>query len=208
MNNGDAEGRVEILDAAKPGSGRKSRGGGGGASRVTTKRGHSHPETVQLMEAVVERENMKAAWLRVKGNKGAAGVDGMSVDALLPYLREGWPSIKEDLLAGRYQPSPVRKVEIPKPGGGMRQLGIPAVLDRFIQQAVLQVLQRSWDQTFSEQSYGFRFGSSAHQAVAQAQTRMPSGVTGKAREGLPMSINRKLRSWNVKVFLESFTLLF
>ncbi len=97
------------------------------------------------MEAVVERENMKAAWLRVKGNKGAAGVDGMSVDALLPYLREHWPSIKEDLLAGRYQPSPVRKVEIPKPGGGMRQLGIPTVLDRLIQQALHQVLQPIFD---------------------------------------------------------------
>ena len=100
MISRDAEGRVEIPDAAKPGSDRKSRGGAEGASRVTAKRGHSHPETLQLMEAVVERENMKTAWLRVEGNKGAAGVDGMSVDALLPYLREQWPSIKDDLLAG------------------------------------------------------------------------------------------------------------
>jgi hypothetical protein len=115
------------------------RGGGAGASRVMAKRGYSHPEMLQLMEAGVERENMKTAWLHVKGNKGAAGVDGKTLDVLLPYLREHWSSLKEDLLAGRYQPRPVRKVEIPKPGGGMRQLGIPTVLDRLIQQALHQV---------------------------------------------------------------------
>jgi RNA-directed DNA polymerase len=107
------------------------------------------------MEVVVERENMKAAWRRVKGNKGAPGVDGMTVDALLPYLRERWSGIKEDLLAGRYQPSPVRKVEIPKPGGGMRQLGIPTVLDRLIQQALHQVLQPIFDPTPSLPKYPF-----------------------------------------------------
>ena len=175
MISRDAEGRVEIPDAAKPGSDRKSRGGAEGASRVTAKRGHSHPETLQLMEAVVERENMKTAWLRVKGNKGAAGVDGMSVDALLPYLREQWPSIKDDLLAGRYQPSPVRKVEIPKPGGGMRQLGIPTVLDRLIQQALHQVLQPIFDSRFSASSYGFRPGRGAHQAVTQAKAYVAEG---------------------------------
>jgi RNA-directed DNA polymerase len=127
------------------------------------------------MEAVVERENMKTAWLRVKGNKGAAGVDGMSVDALLPYLREYWPSIKEDLLAGRYEPSPIRKVEIPKPGGGMRQLGIPTVLDRLIQQGLHQVLQPIFDPGFSASSYGFRPGRGAHQAVAQAKAYMAAG---------------------------------
>ncbi len=175
MNRGDAEGRVEIPGAAKPGSGRKSRRGGEGASRVTVRRGHSHPETLQLMEAVVERENMKMAWLRVKGNKGAAGVDGMSVDALLPHLREHWPNIKEDLLVGRYEPSPVRKVEIPKPGGGMRQLGIPTVLDRLIQQALHQVLQPIFDPGFSASSYGFRPGRGAHQAVAQAKAYVAAG---------------------------------
>jgi RNA-directed DNA polymerase len=175
MNRGDAEGRVEIPGAAKSGSGRKSRRGGDGASRVTAKRGHSHPETLQLMEAVVERENMKTAWLRVKENKGAAGVDGMSVDALLPYLREHWANIKEDLLAGRYQPSPVRRVEIPKPSGGLRQLGIPTVLDRLIQQALHQVLQPIFDPGFSVSSYGFRPGRGAHQAVAQAKAYVAAG---------------------------------
>jgi RNA-directed DNA polymerase len=175
MNHGDAEGRVAIPGAAKSGSGQKSRGGKDGASRVTAKRGYSHPETLQLMEAVVERENMKKAWLRVKGNKGAAGVDGMSVDALLPYLREHWSNIKEDLLVGRYEPSPVRKVEIPKAGGGMRQLGIPTVLDRLIQQALHQVLQPIFDPSFSVSSYGFRPGRGAHQAVAQAKAYVASG---------------------------------
>ena len=127
------------------------------------------------MAEVVERENMKTAWLRVKGNKGAAGVDGMTVDVLLPYLREHWSSLKEDLLAGRYQPRPVRKVEIPKPGGGMRQLGIPTVLDRLIQQALHQVLQPLFDPDFSESSYGFRPGRSAWQAVSQAREYVAGG---------------------------------
>jgi RNA-directed DNA polymerase len=175
MNHGDVEGRVAMPGAAKPGSGRKSRGGKDGASRVTAKRGHSRPETLQLMEAVVERENMKTAWLRVKGNKGAAGVDGMSVDALLPYLREHWPTIKEDLLADKYQPSPVRQVEIPKPGGGMRQLGIPTVQDRLMQQALHQVLQPIFDPGFSASSYGFRPGRGALQAVTQAKAYVAAG---------------------------------
>jgi RNA-directed DNA polymerase len=175
MNCGDAEGRVAMPGAAKPGRGRKPRRGGDGVSRVTAKRGHSHPETLQLMEAVVERENMKRAWLRVRGNKGAAGVDGMNVDALLPYLREHWPNIKENLLAGRYQPNPVRKVEIPKPGGGVRQLGIPTVLDRLIQQALHQVLQPIFDPGFSASSYGFRPGRGAQQAMAQAKVYVAEG---------------------------------
>jgi RNA-directed DNA polymerase len=127
------------------------------------------------MEAVVERENMKAAWKRVKANKGAAGVDGMSVDALPVYLREHWPRIKEELLAGRYEPGPVRQVEIPKPGGGLRSLGIPTVLDRLIQQAVHQVLQPLFDPDFSESSYGFRPGRSAWQTVAQAREYVAGG---------------------------------
>jgi RNA-directed DNA polymerase len=127
------------------------------------------------MEAVVECENMKAAWKRVKANKGAAGVEGMSVDALPAYLREYWPRIKEELLAGRYEPSPVRQVEIPKPGGGLRPLGIPTVLDRLIQQAVHQVLQPLFDPDFSESSYGFRPGRSAWQAVALAREYVAGG---------------------------------
>jgi len=122
------------------------------------------------MEAVVERENMFGALRQVEANKGSAGVDGVSVDALRACLREHWPRIKEELLEGRYQPQPVRKVEIPKPGGkGMRQLGIPTVMDRLIQQALNQVMQPIFDPDFSESSYGFRPGRSAHQAVLRAR---------------------------------------
>src|SRR6202162_3526533 len=103
-----------------------------------------------LLEAIVERDNLKKALTHVKRNKGAAGVDGMSVDALAPHLKEHWPAIRAQLLEGTYKPQPVRRVEIPKASGGTRSLGIPTVLDRFIQQAVLQVLQAEWDPTFSE----------------------------------------------------------
>jgi RNA-directed DNA polymerase len=130
----------------------------------------------RLMEEVCERENLKRALKRVKANKGAPGVDGMTVQALPAFLREQWPSIRDTLLNGTYKPQPVRRVEIPKPdGGGVRKLGIPCALDRFVQQAVLQVLQRQWDPTFSEASYGFRPGRSAHQAVAKAQSYIQSG---------------------------------
>ena len=129
-----------------------------------------------MMEAVVERENMRAALKRVEANKGAAGVDGMAVDALRPWLHEHWPRVKEELLEGRYKPSPVRRVDIPKPGGGTRQLGIPTVLDRLIQQAVLQVMQPVFDGEFSESSYGFRPGRGAHQAVLAAQAHVASGL--------------------------------
>jgi len=108
-------------------------------------------------------------------HKGAAGIDGMSLDALAPHLKEHWPAIRAQLLEGTYQPQPVRRVEIPKAMGGTRSLGIPTVLDRFIQQAVLQVLQAEWDPTFSEHSFGFRPKRSAHQAVARAQELIASG---------------------------------
>ena len=121
------------------------------------------------MEAIVERDNLRKALAQVRRNKGAPGVDGMSVDALARYLKEHWLTIRAQLLAGTYRPQPVRRVEIPKATGGTRPLGIPTVLDRFIQQAVLQVLQADWDPTFSEHSFGFRPGRSAHQAVARAQ---------------------------------------
>src|SRR5258705_699603 len=120
------------------------------------------------MEAMVERENLRRALAHVKRNKGAAGIDGMSLDALAPHLKEHWPAIRAQLLEGTYQPQPVRRVEIPKALGGTRSLGIPTVLDRFIQQAVLQVLQAEWDPTFSEHSFGLRPKRSAHQAVARA----------------------------------------
>ena len=129
----------------------------------------------RLMEEVGERENLKAAWRQVKGNKGSAGVDGMTVGGLTDYLKQHWATIREQLLNGTYVPQPVRRVEIPKPDGGVRKLGIPTVLDRFIQQAVMQVLQRRWDRTFSDHSYGFRPGRSAHQAVAQAQQYIAEG---------------------------------
>ena len=136
----------------------------------------SPAKTDRLMEEVCERENLKEALQRVKANKGSAGVDGMTVGQVTDYLKQHWPAIREQLLNGTYEPKPVRRAEIPKPdGGGMRKLGIPSVLDRFIQQAVMQVLQRRWDPTFSEYSYGFRPGRSAHQAVAQAQQYIAEG---------------------------------
>jgi RNA-directed DNA polymerase len=127
------------------------------------------------MEAIVERENLKKALVQVQRNKGASGIDGMRVEDLARYLKEHWPTIRSQLLEGTYKPQPVRRVEIPKATGGTRPLGIPTVLDRFIQQAVMQVLQADWDRTFSEASFGFRPGRSAHQAVARAQELIASG---------------------------------
>ena len=127
------------------------------------------------MEEVLKRENLKEALKRVKANKGSAGVDGMTVQQLPRYLVKHWPEHRYQLLSGTYQPQPVRRVEIPKPDGGVRKLGIPTALDRLIQQALLQVLQGKWDPTFSEHSYGFRPGRSAHQAVAQAQQYIAEG---------------------------------
>jgi RNA-directed DNA polymerase len=131
--------------------------------------------TNRMMEEVCERENLKEALRRVKANKGSAGIDGMTVGEITDYLKQHWPAIREQLMNGTYEPKPVRRVEIPKPDGGVRKLGIPTVLDRFIQQAVMQVLQRQWDRTFSDYSYGFRPGRSAHQAVAQAQRYIAEG---------------------------------
>ena len=130
-----------------------------------------------LMEQVVERSNLFAALARVRRNGGSPGMDGMSVEALPEYLKRKWPEIRESLLLGTYEPQPVRRVEIPKPGGGVRRLGVPTVVDRFIQQALLQVLQPIWDRTFSEWSYGFRPGRSAQQAVAQAQRYLGMGYS-------------------------------
>src|SRR5215510_6549043 len=140
----------------------------------------SEPErpanTCRIMEDVCERANLKEALRQVTSNKGSAGIDGMTVDQLADYLKQHWPAIREQLLNGAYEPKPVRRVEIPKPdGGGVRKLGIPTVLDRFIQQAVMQVLQRQWDPTFSHHSYGFRPRRSAHQAVSQAQQYIAQG---------------------------------
>jgi RNA-directed DNA polymerase len=138
----------------------------------------SPARTDRLMEEVCERENLKEALRQVKANKGSPGVDGMTVGGITDYLKQHWPAIREQLLNGTYEPKPVRRVEIPKPdGGGVRKLGIPTVLDRLIQQAVLQVLQKRWDRTFSDHSYGFRPGRSAHQAVAKAQQYIAEGCS-------------------------------
>jgi len=132
-------------------------------------------ESKYIMEAICETENMKRALKRVVSNKGSAGIDEMTVERLPLHLREHWPEIRSKLLEGSYRPQPVRQVEIPKPNGGKRKLGIPAVLDRLIQQAILQVLQRQWDKTFSELSYGFRPRRSQHQAISKAQEYIKEG---------------------------------
>jgi len=130
---------------------------------------------MELMSAVLERGNMKRAYDRVLRNKGAPGVDGMTVEGLKPFLKAQWPAIKVQLQEGRYRPSAVRKVEIPKPGGGRRMLGIPTVLDRFIQQALHQVMSPLFEAEFSNHSYGFRPGRSAAQAVQQARAYVEEG---------------------------------
>lgn len=140
-----------------------------------------------LMERALSPENRKKALARVRRNKGSPGMDGMETEALPAYLDAHWNRLESELLAGRYQPQPVKRVEIPKPGGGMRQLGIPTVLDRFIQQALLQALQPQIDPSFSSQSYGFRPGRSAHDAICQAQRYIQEG-----------------RRWVVDVDLEKF----
>jgi RNA-directed DNA polymerase len=129
-----------------------------------------------LMELVCERQNCLAALKRVRENKGSPGIDGMTVKELPAFLKLHWPRLREELLSGRYQPQPVRRVLIPKPGGGERELGIPSVLDRFIQQALLQVLQPRFDPTFSEASYGFRPGRRAHDAVRRARAYVQEGL--------------------------------
>ena len=156
MTKGDAERRAEKLESHPEGSRRNRREEGLGASKVTARREHSGPETEQLMEAVVERENMWQALKRVERNRGAAGVDSMTVEQLRAYLREHWLRIKEELLAGDYQPQPVRKVEIPKPGGERdADLGIPTVVDRLIQQALHQVISPSLNRTFPNRVTAF-----------------------------------------------------
>ncbi len=188
MESADADRQTEMSVTAPDGSRRNRRDYGGGVSRPTARTDNSCPRTMQMMEAVVERENMIAALFRVEANKGSAGVDEMPVESLRSYLCDHWPDIKEQLLADRYIPSPVRRVDIPKPNGkGMRQLGIPTVIDRLIQQALHQVMQPVFDGDFSESSYGFRPSRSAHQAVLAARSHVSSG-----------------RRWVVDIDLEKF----
>jgi len=156
---------------------------------TATAHGPERSGTDDLMSQIVERSNLARAWQRVRQNKGSAGIDGMTVDELVPYLRAHWPAIREQLLAGRYQPSAVRQHLIPKADGRMRMLGIPTVLDRFIQQAVLKVLQPRFDPRFSESSDGFRPGRRAHDAVCKAQQYVQESCRAVAA-GWSMSIWR------------------
>src|SRR5215831_1055912 len=169
----------ESLDFHSGPTGETRRATGEETESLSTGHAPENPaNTNQLMEEVCERENLKQALQQVKANKGSPGIDGMTVEELPGHLKQHWPVIREQLLSGTYEPKPVRRVEIEKPdGGGMRKLGIPCVLDRFVQQAVLQVLQKRWDPTFSDHSYGFRPGRSAHPAVAQAQQYIAAGYS-------------------------------
>ena len=165
----------------------ETRPGRGEGHRVTGALPDAGTLAQGLMEAVVEPRNMRQALKRVRANKGSAGIDGMTVEELPAYLQEHWPAIREQLLAGGYAPAPIKRVEIPKPDGGMRQLGIPTVLDRLIQQATLQVLEPLYDPSFSPFSYGFRAGRSAHQALKAAREHVTAG-----------------RGWVVDLDLEKF----
>ncbi len=175
MDETDAVKKAEKLERA-------GRAGGGTAERTGAARQASGApgeqagdEALGLMEEVLRRENLKAAYRRVLRNGGSGGVDGRRVEDLKEQIREEWPVVREALLSGTYEPSPVLKVEIPKPGGGVRELGIPTVMDRMIQQALLQVLTPIFDPTFSEDSYGFRPGRSTHQAVLRAREHIAAG---------------------------------
>ncbi len=178
---------AEMPDPIPGESGRKSQWPGVGASSATARKEYDCRESERLMEVVVERSNMKAAYKRVVKNKGSAGADGMTVDELKPYLTSEWERIKSELLEERYEPQPVLQVEIPKPDGGIRKLGIPTVVDRLIGQAIHQALEPIFDPGFSESSYGFRRGRSAHQAVEQARRYVAEG-----------------RRWAVDIDLEKF----
>ena len=150
---------------------------GGTEPPVTERKAESPAKAKGLMEEIIDPENLKEALKRVKANKGSAGVDRMKVDELTDYLRKHWPDLRDQLLSGTYKPQPVLRVEISKPAGGIRKLGIPVVVDRWIQQAVMQVLQGIWDRIFSEHSYGFRPNRSARQAVGRAQEHLAAGYT-------------------------------
>ncbi len=176
--NGKRQKNLDLQALAPNGRGEPSVGGDEGTETFVAKPPSQSPAyTEQLMEEVCNRENLERAWKRVRSNKGGPGVDGMTIDSAKAHLREHWPNIRSQLLEGTYQPLPVKRVEIPKPDGGVRKLGVPCVVDRLIQQAMLQVLQDRWDPTFSEHSFGFRPGRSAHQAVTQAQRYIAEGFS-------------------------------
>lgn len=181
----EAEAPARVAEAG--GAGRKPRTKRGGVELGTATFGRTKSEDHRLMEEVVERSNLQLAYQRVVKNKGAPGVDDVSVPEFKDWLKMHWPSVKTALLEGRYLPRPVRRVDIPKPAGGVRTLGVPTVVDRLIQQALHQVLQPLFEPTFSEGSFGFRPGRGAHQAVRKAQ--------GYIREG---------KRWVVDIDLEKF----
>ena len=186
MRTDEAQMHERVQPTAEEG-GRNLLGADGGAEIGTAAVGQTKAQAPSLMEAVVERSNMWRAYRRVVGNGGAAGVDALEVTALRDWLKVQWPSVKAALLTGQYIPQAVRAVDIPKPTGGVRTLGIPTVVDRLIQQALLQVLQPIYEPGFSESSYGFRPGRSAQQAVLQAQRYVQEG-----------------RRWVVDIDLEKF----
>jgi len=176
MDRADTDKKAERLERAGRVGGGTAEGTGAGACQMTGASGEKARDgALLLMEEVLRDENLTAAYERVVGNGGSGGVDGRSVDDLKKHLRTDWPRIREQLLSGTYKPSPVRKVEIPKPGGGKRTLGIPTVMDRMIQQALSQALTPIFDPTFSEDSYGFRPGRSTHQAVLRAKGYIEAG---------------------------------
>ena len=171
----DGEAGARHGGARAEADGRNLSGAGSGAESGTAAVGRTKPEALRQMEAAVERSNMLCAYERVVKNQGAPGVDGLTVAEFKPWLQAHWPSVRQALLAGEYMPAAVRKVEIPKPQGGVRTLGIPTVLDRLMQQSLNQVLQPLFDPGFSESSYGFRPGRNAHQAVKAAQGYVAEG---------------------------------
>ena len=171
----DDEAEAYASTARAEADGRNLSGAGSGAESRTAAVGLPKPEALRLMEAVVERNNLFSAYDRVVKNEGAPGVDGLTVSEFKPWLQRHWARVRQDLLTGVYQPEAVRKVEIPKPQGGVRTLGIPTVLDRLIQQALNQVLQPLFDPEFSSSSYGFRPGRNAHQAVEAARGYVAEG---------------------------------
>ena len=164
-----------VLAFREESRGEAPRAPSGGTKSAKAVRQPESPAQQHLREEVCERDHLRQAWKRVKANRGSAGVEGRQVGGRPKYLEQHWPALREQLLSGTYKPQPVLRVEIPKPDGGVRKLGIPTGLDRFVQQAVLQVLQSRWDRTFSEHSHGFRPGRSAHQAVRKAQQYIAEG---------------------------------
>jgi RNA-directed DNA polymerase len=175
MKEGAPEKKIEISEVDLRGSGRKLRMARVSGANLLGTSEQTEPGKPDLIEKMLERGNLLKALQAVERNGGAAGVDGMEVTQLRAYLRKRWSTIKEQILKGTYQPRPVRRVDIPKPGGGTRMLGIPTVMDRLIQQAIHQILSPLWEPEFSAHSYGFRPGRSAQQAIKAAQSHVNRG---------------------------------